>query len=176
MRRILHLTALAVGVLAVSAPPAAAGGGCHGDQTEGAGSTVEMKGMCFTPTALHVEPGTEVGFVNRDPLVHVVVGVGWGAGNELRTGESTTHRFADEGAFPYTCNLHPGMSGVVLVGDSDAPLTADPISTTREESSAAKPALFGAGVVVVAAAAVAGRLTAKRSSTEPSPASPGRAR
>jgi hypothetical protein len=92
----------------------------------------------------------------------VVVGVGWGAGTQLASGDSTSHRFDEEGAFPYTCNLHPGMNGVVLVGDTEAPLTTEPIAATRGESSSASPLLFGAGVVVIVAAVLAGRLTAKR--------------
>lgn len=162
MRRILHLVTLAVGVLVVLAPPAAAGGGCHSEQTEGTGTTIEMKGMCFTPTALHVEPGTEVEFVNRDPVAHVVVGVDWGEWKELGNGDTTTHRFDEEGAFPYTCNLHPGMNGVVLVGDAEPPLTTEPISTTRDASSSTSPLLLGGGIVAIVVAAVAGRLTAKR--------------
>ena len=119
--------------------------------------------MCITPTALHVDPGTEVTFVNRDPLAHVVVGVGWGEWTELGTGDETTHRFDETGSFPYTCNLHPGMSGVVLVGDDEAPLTTEPISTTREDSASMSPMLFGIGIVVIVAAVFAGRLTARRS-------------
>lgn len=55
-----------------------------------------------------------------------------------------------------------GMSGVVLVGDIEPPLTTEPISTTREDSSSTSPVLFGVGVVAIMAGVVAGRLTAKR--------------
>ena len=145
MRRILPVLVLAVGTLVVTASPSAAGGGCHSAQTEGEGTTVEMAGMCFTPTVLHVEPGTEVTFVNRDPLAHIALGVGWGEWKELGTGDAITHRFDETGTFPYTCNLHPGMSGVVVVGDD-----VQPISSTREESSGSTsvvvPALAAAAV------------------------------
>src|SRR5687768_5418921 len=120
MRRILPVLVLAMGTLVVTAPSSSAGGGCHGAQTEGTGTTVEMTGMCFTPTVLHVDPGTEVEWINRDPLAHVVIGVGWGDWQELGNGDAVTHRFDEAGTFPYTCNLHPGMNGVVVVGDAPA--------------------------------------------------------
>lgn len=162
MRRILPVLVLALGTIVLTPAPGGAGGGCHGAQTEGSGSTVEMAGMCFTPTALHVEPGTEVTFVNRDSLAHVVVGVGWGDWEELGTGDEVTHRFDETGSFPYTCNLHAGMSGVVLVGDAEPTLTTEPISTTSDPSDGISPVLFGLALVAVVAAVFAGRLTAKR--------------
>ncbi|HEX4904113.1 MAG TPA: hypothetical protein VFU93_01585 [Acidimicrobiales bacterium] len=143
MRRILPVLVLAMGTLIITAAPSNAGGGCHGTQTEGSGTTVEMTGMCFTPTVLRVEPGTEVEFVNRDPLAHIAIGVGWGEWKELGTGDAITHRFDETGSFPYTCNLHPGMSGVVVVGD------AQPIASTREAAGTTSPL-----VPVLAAAAV----------------------
>lgn len=162
MRRLLCATSLTGMLLVLAAAPSSAGGGCHGNQTEGTGDTVEMKARCFTPTVLHVDPGTEVEFVNRDSMAHVVVGVGWGGWTELGTGDTTTHRFDEAGAFPYTCNLHSGMNGVVLVGDVGGPLETAPISTTREESASIGPLWFGLGLVAIVAAVFAGRLTATR--------------
>ena len=150
MRRILPLIVLGLGTLVLTASPSAAGGGCHSTQTEGEGTTVEMTGMCFTPTVLHVEPGTEVTFVNRDPLAHIALGVGWGEWQELGTGDAITHRFDETGTFPYTCNLHPGMSGVVVVGGPQ------PIVSTREAAGTTSPlvpalaaAAVGAGAFVL---------------------------
>lgn len=165
MRRILPVLVLAMSTLVLTASPSAAGGGCHGAQTEGSGTTVEMTGMCFSPTVLHVEPGTDVEFMNRDPLAHVVVGVGWGDWKELGTGDAVTHRFDEAGSFPYTCNLHPGMNGVIVVGDGE-PLATAPISTSREESSTGvSPAWFGLGVALLVAGVFAGRLTARSSTS-----------
>ena len=154
MRRILPVLVLVVGTLVVTASPSAAGGGCHTAQTEGEGTTVEMAGMCFTPTVLHVEPGAEVTFVNRDPLAHIALGVGWGEWKELGTGDRITHTFDSAGTFPYTCNLHPGMSGVVVVGEGDV----QPIASTREESSGSTSPLVPAlAALAVGGAFVLGR-------------------
>lgn len=162
MRRILPLIVLGLGTLVLTASPSAAGGGCHSAQTEGEGTTVAMAGMCFTPTVLRVEPGTEVTFVNRDPLAHIALGVGWGEWKELGTGDRIAHTFDEAGTFPYTCNLHPGMSGVIVVGDAEPTLTTEPISTSRDESGGISPVLFGLALVAVVAAVFAGRLTARR--------------
>ncbi|MGH9151663.1 MAG: hypothetical protein ACRD03_04565 [Acidimicrobiales bacterium] len=54
-------------------------------------------------------------WTNRDLVDHVVVGTGW-ALETLRPGDAGTLRFAAEGTYPYSCPLHPGMNGVVVVG------------------------------------------------------------
>jgi plastocyanin len=126
MRRVMMVAATVAGLVAaasvvVRAAPATAGGGCHREgrsgQTEGQGTTVEMRDNCFGPTVLRVQPGTEVTFVNRDVVAHRIDGVGWSGGKGLSGGELMTQRFSDPGIYPFTCMLHPGMSGAVVVGD-----------------------------------------------------------
>ena len=124
MRRVLALVALVTAgfgvVLALSAPAGAGGGGgCH-EMTDGAGDAVELVGSCFTPSVLRVATGTEVTWTNQDPVDHVVVGTGWSLDRTLGADESGSHRFDEAGTYPYTCHLHPGMNGVVLVGDRTA--------------------------------------------------------
>jgi len=109
--------------LLVTAIPVAAGGGfCHYAATDGQGTTVEMSQICFTPTILHVQPGDTVTFVNRDKIEHVLSAAngGWALSNRLGEGQSFSYRFSSPGIFPYTCYLHPGMSGAVVVGDGRA--------------------------------------------------------
>ena len=108
--------ALGAAVLAPAAP-VGAGGGCHSPEiTEGRGTTVELGKMCMTPTVLRTDAGATVTFVNRDPFEHNVMGVGFGA--ELpHTGDTWQYRFASDGTYPYACTLHPGMSGVIVVGN-----------------------------------------------------------
>ncbi len=109
--------------LLVTAIPVAAGGGfCHYAATEGQGTTVELTQICFTPTVLHVQPGDTVTFVNRDSFEHVLSAAngGWALTNRIGQGQSFSYRFSSPGIFPYTCYLHPGMSGAVVVGDGKA--------------------------------------------------------
>lgn len=106
------------------ATPAAAGGGCHSAGPESAqamaGTSVEMLGNCFLPGVLTVDPGTTVRFANQDDIAHVVLGTGWGSGEVVAPGDAVEHRFARPGTFAYSCYLHPGMNGAIVVGQAAA--------------------------------------------------------
>ena len=99
---------------------AVAGGGCHSLPTQGSGDTVAMSKMCFRPSVLQVEPGTEVTFVNKDPIAHNV-SAEWGTGQELNLGDSFSATFPEEGTYPYACTYHWGMTGAIVVGDGEGP-------------------------------------------------------
>jgi plastocyanin len=111
---------VAAATIPFAALPAEAGGGCHGAATEGTGAVVVLDQRCFGPTILRVAPGTKVTFVNKDPDVHNVTGFGyrWGSQSDLRQGQRFSTTFGSRGVFPYTCTLHPGMNGAVVVGDA----------------------------------------------------------
>jgi plastocyanin len=113
---VLLLTVLAATALA-AAPPAAAGGGCHAPATEGRGTTLALNELCFTPTVLRVAPGSEVTIVNRDSLVHPLARPGGAWGWDGAPGDRTTVRLERSGIYPFFCYVHPGMVGVVVVGD-----------------------------------------------------------
>lgn len=129
-RLIATIAASTFALLAVAVAPAlAGGGGCHNDNptTEGGGTSVELKNCGFAPTIIRVPVGATVTWTNQEHLPHVVSGVGWGQashGDYLTLGKSLTQRFAAAGVYPYTCFLHPGMSGAVIVGDASAPASA----------------------------------------------------
>jgi plastocyanin len=113
---------------------ASAGGGClHGTPpSEGEGTVVEMVDACFTPTVLHVDPGTTVTFVNRDEMNHQVAGVGdtWGSFTELLRGDRVTYTFETDGVYLYSCWLHPGMVGAVVAGSGAGPGGLQELSVT----------------------------------------------
>jgi plastocyanin len=175
------LTALVTGAAAAVAwaalgAPATAGGGCHRGLTEGRGDTVEMAKVCFTPSVLRVAPGTEVTFVNRDPLTHNVSANGWSTTDDLVQGEEFTATFARPGVYPFACTYHPGMVGAIVVGSgpgagagdsvemgttsgSDAPL---PASGASEATSPLVWVAAGAAGLIVGA--VLGLLARRRSS------------
>jgi plastocyanin len=146
--RNLTLVAATGALLMLGVPVSAGGGGggCHQGVTTGEGgpdgATVEMIDACFTPTTLRVDPGTEIGFVNRDPMTHNVVANGWGYFDELNEGDGFTVMFDEAGVYAYACNIHPGMTGSIVVGGGTgagsgtsvpvAPLeTPDPVVVTR---------------------------------------------
>jgi plastocyanin len=158
---------LATGLALVVVTPEAslAGGGCHRGyqegQTEGTGTTVEMRGNCFTPTVLRVAPGTEVTFVNRDSVYHRVDGVGWSGEREIHAGEQVSRRFDAQGVYPFSCMVHMGMTGAIVVGDGQGegavvqvmPVKGVPASASSAETSSRLPA--GALAIVALVACVA---------------------
>ncbi|MBE0611368.1 MAG: hypothetical protein IH609_18445, partial [Dehalococcoidia bacterium] len=91
---------------------------------DAAGAEVRLSGNCFTPTVLRVEPGTSVTFRNIDPVVHHIAGVAyaWGTPWERQFGEGDTAEFtfSEQGIYPYSCYLHLGMTGAIVVGDGRA--------------------------------------------------------
>ena len=129
-------TLLFASLLTAAMPPAPAeaGGGCHSDQEQSAqpvaGREVRMERMCFTPPVLRVDPGATVRFSNQDSVVHVALGTGWGSGTEILPGGSFEHRFPQSGTFAYSCYLHPGMNGAIVVGDP--PQLASSLSVASE--------------------------------------------
>ena len=104
-----------------------------------------MIDACFTPTVLHVGPGTEVTFVNRDDMNHQVTGVGgtWGTFDDLGAGDRVSYVFEEDGVYVYSCFLHAGMVGAIVAGSGtgSAGLAAAPVSggTVTRADTAAKP-------------------------------------
>ena len=132
--------------------PAMAGGGCHTVASQGSGDTVEMSKLCFTPTVLRVDPGTEVTFVNKDPMEHNV-SAEWGTAQDLKVGDTFSATFPQEGTFPYACTYHYGMTGAIVVGDGDGPATGalvesgsvDTTPVSQERAASTKPE--GSGIL-----------------------------
>jgi plastocyanin len=116
---LLSLITGAVGVLG-TIPAAAGGGGCHAGLTDGTGGTVTMTKACFRPAILRIDPGTEVTFVNRDPITHNVSSNGWGRFEDMNEGDAFRATFAEPGIYPFACTIHPGMVGAVVVGEDAA--------------------------------------------------------
>ena len=119
-RRRLHALVLLSAVLAATvlvAAPASAGGGCHSPATEGRGTTIALTDLCFSPTVLRVAPGSEVTFVNRDTMEHPLARPGGEWGWSGTAGARTSVRLDRAGTYPFFCYVHPGMVGVVVVGD-----------------------------------------------------------
>lgn len=116
-RRIATIVVLgSIGALAGTAT-AAAGGGGHCAPTEGSAEQVVLEGACFTPSTLRADVGETITFVNRDPTAHNVSGTGWGHYEDMGQGDRFTTAFKVDGIYPFACTLHPGMNGVIVVGE-----------------------------------------------------------
>ena len=90
----------------------------------------ELDNSCFEPYIANILVGDTVTWTNNDDAIHVVVS---GAPNSesfkgfedgeffdsgfLKSNETFSHKFLEEGIFGYFCTLHPWMNGFVIVGD-----------------------------------------------------------
>jgi plastocyanin len=80
-------------------------------------TTVVAKKLKFQPPAIEVPPGTEVTWRFEDGSVpHNVKGDGYASENQSRG--TFSHRFEQPGEYRYTCDLHAGMEGRVVVTDA----------------------------------------------------------
>ena len=177
-RRRLPIVVVLLAVATVTtATPAAAGAGCHRPPTERRGDTLALTELCFSPTVLRVESGAEVTVVNRDAVAHPLSRPG---GDWYWNGESdtrTTVRMDQPGTYPFFCFAHPGMVGVVVVGDghgAGAGISQVSAGAAAPEAEAAAPeaqaaaggrpvaAFPAAWMVLVALAALIGAVVGTR--------------
>jgi plastocyanin len=151
-----------------AAGAALAGGGCHANgpsaarPTEAQATTVKIDGCTFAPTITRVPAGTDVRFINSSLAPHDIVGRdhAWGT-DSLESGEQFSYRFATSGVYPYSCSLHPGMAGVVVVGspavavDDAAQVAAvEPAPTSAATDDLTIPIVAVAGISLLAGAAL----------------------
>jgi plastocyanin len=75
----------------------------------------------FRPRVIVVPAGTTVNFPNQDPFNHNVFSLNEGNTFDLGLygrGEAQSHRFARAGLVRVYCNIHPRMTGFVMVRDN----------------------------------------------------------
>lgn len=123
-QRAALFVAMFIALLAFGTGSVAAGGGCipaAGTPSEGTGVAVSIRNCLFGPAILHAPVGGTVAWTNDDFVPHAVAGVGWSANSEpfgtFNPGATVQHTFNAPGIYTYMCHLHPGMSGLVIVGD-----------------------------------------------------------
>ena len=156
MRRRLIASALPIiagALLVVGARPALAGGGCHGPDTQGGGTAVELTAMCFSPSILYIQPGDTVTWRNQDGMTHVVAGSfsSWGSPTNLAAGGTTSHQFPTAGIYAYSCPLHYGMNAVVIVGDGNSTVPLARIQPAAAISTPSQPGITPWALLVLVA-------------------------
>jgi plastocyanin len=174
MRRIIAVVStfaiiMLGGVFAV--PVAQAGDPCWLDDsrpplTAGTGSIVKLDTCAFLPTIARVPVGTTVRFINSGTIEHMVTGanLAWGITGDKRLGpgDEFSAPFDKPGVYPFTCLLHPGMSGAIVVGSGIA--SADGGAATTGGASSAP-----VGSAPAAVANVGGTPQAPADATGPLP-------
>jgi plastocyanin len=84
--------------------------------------TIDQKGLQFQPHIMVVQVGTEVEFLNSDSVQHNVFWPSVG-GDKKKThnmgtwpqGQKRPFKFTEPGVVPLLCNVHPEMSGYIIV-------------------------------------------------------------
>lgn len=71
-------------------------------------------GNTFSPSTVTIARGASVRWTNRDQVAHNATGNGFGTGN-LNPNDTQTVQFNNAGTFSYSCTLHTGMNGTVVV-------------------------------------------------------------
>jgi len=90
------------------------GGGTTGGTGTTAGPTVVEQDFAFDPGSLEVKVGDTVTFTNEDSAPHNVSIDGKNLGDQNQ-GDSVTWTAEKVGDFPYTCTIHPSMTGTIVV-------------------------------------------------------------
>ena len=111
----------------------AASQGNETPENEASVVTVKIIGIAFEPEEITVKPGTTIRWINLDPVDHDVTSGTAIVGRQVRNAKKT--KFPDgkfqsgtfgekktyevtlkkKGKYPYYCNVHPFMQGVITV-------------------------------------------------------------
>jgi plastocyanin len=126
-RRARRWAAIALGAGAAAAMVAGASGGGDGAATAQAAANVTITGRDFfwSPDTVTIQPGDTVTWTNAQGLHNVVLGderlnpVGFP--NDPAWNPPPQRTFNEEGSFTYYCEVHPGMTGTINVGDDPVP-------------------------------------------------------
>ncbi|HEX9085772.1 MAG TPA: plastocyanin/azurin family copper-binding protein [Gemmatimonadaceae bacterium] len=80
-------------------------------------TSVALRNIAFSPSAIQVAPGATVQFTNNDGIAHNVTfsdGSITGA-TDFSTGSRSVVLPVAPGTYAFHCTIHPGMTGSVLV-------------------------------------------------------------
>jgi 3',5'-cyclic AMP phosphodiesterase CpdA len=78
---------------------------------------VRIDNFSFTPPELHVPRGAKVLWANADDVPHLIVSADgrFPSSRALDTNDQYTFAFDKPGRYPYFCQLHPKMTGAIVV-------------------------------------------------------------
>ena len=109
-------TPSATDAVVVEASPATTDETSMESPTAEEGCEVEIENFAFVPAAIQIAVGDTVTWENYDTAPHTVTGDNgeFDSGN-LNTDQTFSHTFDAAGTFAYHCNIHPNMTGSVVV-------------------------------------------------------------
>jgi plastocyanin len=81
-------------------------------------STVTISNFTFTPHTLTVPAGTTVTWTNEDGVTHNVRSTAFSS-PDMPNGASFSFKFDNPGTYDYSCGIHTGMTGTIIVNQSE---------------------------------------------------------
>jgi len=143
------LTLIFAGFL-IAAPLVAGGDPCFRGldrpaRSDEGSTTVKLDTCTFHPTIARVPVGSTVRFVNGSDMPHLITGANleWGSWEaQIERGAEISQTFPAAGIYPFSCMLHPGMTGAVIVGDA-TPAAAGAAGLVSETSDSTETAASG---------------------------------
>jgi plastocyanin len=83
---------------------------------------VSIVDFAFEPETLEVAAGTSVTWTNAGEIPHTATSADSAFDSGvLDSGQIFSHTFDDEGTFPYSCAIHPNMTGTIVVAAGAVP-------------------------------------------------------
>jgi plastocyanin len=90
--------------------------GCSKSPAKPGPDEVWMQNMAFNPSTLTVPVNTTVKWTNKDTMAHnVTSGTGLFVSSTINPGGTYSYQFTATGTYPYSCTIHPGMTGTIIV-------------------------------------------------------------
>lgn len=114
MRRRLFTTFIAL-TAAVGLVACEGSGGGIADEDAVATTEVSVVDNRFEPGVIEVSPGDTVTWTWEGSAPHDVDGESFQS--EVQTSGTFEHTFDEAGEYEYICNIHSGMTGMVIVSD-----------------------------------------------------------
>jgi plastocyanin len=138
MRRLTYLTVLALLAMLILVPSA----GAQQNQR------VYIQDFYFSPASINIEPGTTVTWVNQGQAPHTATHTGgtFDSGT-LQPGQSYSYTFNRAGTYAYYCQIHPNMTGTIVVDGGGAAYFAGSATASPTATASALVATGGAPVV-----------------------------
>ena len=124
-----------------------------------ADQSVAIQNNAFSPSSVTVNVGDSVTWTNNDNVPHTATADddSWDTGN-LANGASESITFSTAGEFPYHCEVHPNMTGTVIVqgggGGGGTAAPTNPQTDTLPGQPAGSSATLLVGVLALLAASV----------------------
>jgi plastocyanin len=79
-------------------------------------NAISIQGYAFSPASVTVSVNSTITWTNKDPIAHTVTSDGGSFDSgSIGTNGTFSHTFATAGTFTYHCNIHPMMTGTVMV-------------------------------------------------------------